>query len=557
MQKNQSEIKFGVIDFVYLPFTILSMDTLTFSLAFASGFIFSILVLWFWFRSGTVPKKMYEEQSEKFNGIHTQLLIANEKFQLQKTESEKLADTLREKDGRLAEMIAANASQESDLKNNTTRIEELSRQLNQQQSITHELQTTINQLNETLANTKAVNNGLRENFIREKEITEKQQSQLGDLREKMNQVTAENGTLSANNRALNEKLVSQKEEMTELQTKARIEFENIANKILEEKSGRFTESNRLNIEAILKPLGENIETFKKKVEDAYDKEAKERFTLERSVKDLIEQTNKVSAEANNLATALKGQTKKQGDWGEMILESILEKSGLTRGREYTVQDNMKDESGKNQRPDVIVHLPENRKIIIDSKVSLLAYDKYSSASDDILQRQALKEHIGSLYNHIDLLAPKRYDLMEGSLDFVMMFIPIEPAYLTAIQADTELWSYAYNKRILLISPTNLIAALKLVTDLWNREMQNRNALEIAKQGEKLYEKFVGFIDTMEDVGKSISKANDSYSKAIGQLKDGRGNLVAQALKLKQLGIKSDKTISAPMLPLNDFEEEES
>ncbi len=533
------------------------MDTLTFSLAFASGFIFSILVLWFWFRSGTVPKKMYEEQSEKFNGIHTQLLIANEKFQLQKTESEKLADTLREKDGRLAEMIAANASQESDLKNNTTRIEELSRQLNQQQSITHELQTTINQLNETLANTKAVNNGLRENFIREKEITEKQQSQLGDLREKMNQVTAENGTLSANNRALNEKLVSQKEEMTELQTKARIEFENIANKILEEKSGRFTESNRLNIEAILKPLGENIETFKKKVEDAYDKEAKERFTLERSVKDLIEQTNKVSAEANNLATALKGQTKKQGDWGEMILESILEKSGLTRGREYTVQDNMKDESGKNQRPDVIVHLPENRKIIIDSKVSLLAYDKYSSASDDILQRQALKEHIGSLYNHIDLLAPKRYDLMEGSLDFVMMFIPIEPAYLTAIQADTELWSYAYNKRILLISPTNLIAALKLVTDLWNREMQNRNALEIAKQGEKLYEKFVGFIDTMEDVGKSISKANDSYSKAIGQLKDGRGNLVAQALKLKQLGIKSDKTISAPMLPLNDFEEEES
>jgi DNA recombination protein RmuC len=238
----------------------------------------------------------------------------------------------------------------------------------------------------------------------------------------------------------------------------------------------------------------------------------------------------------------------------MILESILEKSGLTRGREYTIQESMRDDSGKNQRPDVVVHLPENRKIIIDSKVSLLAYDKFSSAENPELQRITLKEHIHSIYSHIDLLAPKRYDQMEGSLDFVMMFIPIEPAYLTAIQADQELWSYAYNKRILLISPTNLIAALRLVTDLWKREMQNRNALEIAKQGEKLYEKFVGFVDTLEDVGKNIDKAHDSYSKAIGQLKDGRGNLVGQALKLKNLGIKSDKTINSNMLPIEDTEE---
>jgi DNA recombination protein RmuC len=264
----------------------------------------------------------------------------------------------------------------------------------------------------------------------------------------------------------------------------------------------------------------------------------------------------VSAEANNLATALKGQTKKQGDWGEMILESILEKSGLTRGREYTIQDNMKDESGKNQRPDVVVHLPENRKIIIDSKVSLVAYDKFSSAENPDLQRITLKEHILSIYSHIDLLAPRRYDLMEGSLDFVMMFIPVEPAYLTAIQADPELWSYAYNKRILLISPTNLIAALKLVTDLWKREQQNRNAMEIARQGEKLYEKFVGFLDTMEDVGRHIGKSQEAYGKALSQLKDGRGNLIGQAMKLRKLGIRSEKSMSSHLLPSEEDTGEE-
>jgi DNA recombination protein RmuC len=343
--------------------------------------------------------------------------------------------------------------------------------------------------------------------------------------------------------------------MTELQLKARLEFEKIANQILEEKSSKFTLANQVNMEALLKPLGENIETFKKKVEDTYDKESRERFTLEKSVKELIEQTNKVSSEANNLATALKGQSKKQGDWGEMILESILEKSGLTKGREYTVQETIKDENGNSLRPDVIVTLPESRKIIIDSKVSLVAYDRYTSADNNDAQLAALTFHIASIYAHIDQLSQKRYDQMEGSLDFVMMFIPIEPAYLTAIQADQELWAYAYNKRILLISPTNLIAALKLVTDLWKRELQNRNALEIAKQGEKLYEKFIGFVDTMEDVGRHINKSQDAYQKAVGQLKDGRGNLVQQALRLKKLGVKSDKEIAAAMLPLAEEEDE--
>jgi DNA recombination protein RmuC len=531
------------------------MDTLSIALGLASGIFFACLITFLWFRTKTIPKNLYDDLSGNFNEMKTAMAVSEEKFQLHKAEATRLSGEITNRDARINQIIATNAAQESSLNNQGQKIDELSLQLLDSQKTNKEQQASLNQTNEDLANSRASFTALKENFVREKESNEKQSALINEMGIRINKLTSEHSALLANNNALTEKLSTQKEEMTDLQTKARMEFENIANKILEEKSGKFTETNRLNLEAILKPLGENIDIFKKKVEDTYDKEAKERFTLERSVKELIEQTNKVSTEANNLATALKGQSKKQGDWGEMILESILEKSGLTRGREYTIQESMKDDSGKNQRPDVVVHLPENRKIIIDSKVSLVAYDKFSSAENTELQRITLKEHIHSIYSHIDLLAPKRYDQMEGSLDFVMMFIPIEPAYLTAIQADQELWSYAYNKRILLISPTNLIAALRLVTDLWKREMQNRNALEIAKQGEKLYEKFVGFVDSLEDVGKNIDKAHDSYSKAIGQLKDGRGNLIGQAMKLKQLGIKSDKQLSPSLLPLSEDDNE--
>jgi|694.fasta_scaffold61010_3 DNA recombination protein RmuC len=530
------------------------MDVLSVALIVTSGIFSTFLITFLWLRAKTIPRNLFDELSVNFNEMKTNMVVSEEKFQLQKAETTRLSGEIAARDAWNNQMTATNAAQESSLKNKVQKIDELSWQLLESQKSNKEQQTSLNQANEDLANSRASFAALKENFIREKESNEKYAALISEMGVRINNLTSANSTLLANYQALNEKLATQKEEMTDLQNRARMEFEQIANKILEEKSGRFTETNRLNMEAILKPLGENIDTFKKKVEDTYDREAKERFSLEKSVKELIEQTNKVSNEANNLATALKGQSKKQGDWGEMILESILEKSGLTRGREYTIQESIKDESGKNQRPDVVVHLPENRKIIIDSKVSLVAYDKFCSAENPDLHRIAIKEHINAIYSHIDLLAPKRYDLMEGSLDFVMMFIPIEPAYLTAIQADQELWSYAYNKSILLISPTNLIAALRLVTDLWKREMQNRNALEIAKQGEKLYEKFVGFVDTMEDVGKNIDKAHDSYNKAIGQLKDGRGNLVGQALKLKNLGIKSDKAINPNMLPIEETEE---
>ncbi|MDR1737858.1 MAG: DNA recombination protein RmuC [Candidatus Symbiothrix sp.] len=352
-------------------------------------------------------------------------------------------------------------------------------------------------------------------------------------------------------KALSEKLATQKEEIIEMQKMAQLQFEKIAAKIFEEKSDKFTALNKSNIEAILKPLGDNLDSFKKKVEETYDKESKQRFSLEEKVKELVEQTNRVSSEANNLATALKGQAKKQGNWGEMILESILEHSGLVKDREYFLQHTIQNEEGKNLRPDVIVKLPDNRVIIIDSKVSLTAYERFSSSENPDEQAIHLNEHLKSLYSHIDELSRKQYDNMEQSLDFTMMFVPIEPAYLTAIQNDNNLWNYAYSKRILLISPTNLIACLKLMADLWKREQQSRNAMEIVKRGELMYEKFVGFVGTLDEVGKHITRTQQAYTNAMNQLNVGSGNLVTQAMKLKNLGLKSSKEIPASMLPLDE------
>ena len=341
----------------------------------------------------------------------------------------------------------------------------------------------------------------------------------------------------------------------EMQDIAKVQFENLAGKILEEKSGKFTEVNKANIEAILKPLGENIESFKKKVEETYDKESKQRFALEEKVKDLVEQTNKVSSEANNLASALKGQTKKQGDWGEVILENILQHSGLAKGREYFLQETIKDGEGNNLRPDCLIKLPDERVIIIDSKMSLTAYDRFASAENPTEQASSLQAHMKSVYAHIDELSNKQYDNLEGSLDFTMMFIPIEPAYLVAMQNDQDIWRYAYSKRIILVSPTNLVACLKLIADLWKREQQSRNAMEIVKRGELLYEKFVAFAVTIEELGKHINKAQESYSNAVNQLSSGRGNLVAQAEKLKGLGLKSSRKVPSAMLQaIEDGEE---
>jgi DNA recombination protein RmuC len=304
------------------------------------------------------------------------------------------------------------------------------------------------------------------------------------------------------------------------------------------------------METLLNPLKEDINTFKKRVDETYLEETKQRTSLEERIKLLVEQTSKVSNEANNLATALKGKPQKRGNWGEMILERILESSGLTKDREYFIQQSLKDEEGQLFRPDVIVKLPDERDIVIDSKVSLIAYDKFCATDNIDEQKIYLAEHLKATYDHIDQLSAKKYDHIGTSFGSTMMFVPIEPAFLLALQADNDLWAYAYSKRILLVSPTNLIACLKLISDLWKREWQNKNAMDIVKKGESLYEKFVGFTKSFEDIGKSLKTSQEKYDQALGQLKDGRGNMVKQAQELKSLGLKSEKTVSPNLLPTN-------
>ena len=296
------------------------------------------------------------------------------------------------------------------------------------------------------------------------------------------------------------------------------------------------------MQQLLKPLGEQIMEFKKRVEDTHLEDTRQRSTLEERIRGLIEQTNIVSAQANNLAEALKGSPKTQGNWGEMILERILEQSGLEKDTHYVMQESFRTEQGNILYPDVVIHLPGERVIIVDSKVSLVAYERYASGNSAEEQHPALTEHMVSMKKHIDELAAKQYDNLQGSLDFVMMFIPVEPAYLIAIQKDPGLWSYAYRKRIVLISPTNLIACLKLMSDLWSREMQNKNAMLIAKRGELLLKKFENFVDTLFALGGSIKKSQEAYDTAMGQLKEGQGNLIGQANKLRELGVKAYKNL---------------
>ena len=343
---------------------------------------------------------------------------------------------------------------------------------------------------------------------------------------------------------LREKLETQKKELEETQRKFTLEFENIASRILKENTKEFATTNQKNIGEILMPLKEKIQLFEKKVEDTYQKGLKDQTDLKAELKKLYDLNAKISEEANNLTRALKSDTKKQGNWGEVVLERILERSGLTKGEEYETQVRTMGEDGRTIQPDVVVKLPENKHIIIDSKVSLLAYEAHTSAEEQEQKDIFLKQHIDSIRNHVKGLSEKNYQhgLNFDSPDFVLLFMPIESAFSTAIQADVNLFNFAWEKKIVIVSPTTLLATLTTIASIWKHEKQTQNALEIARQGGALYDKFVGFLKNLDDLGTQINRVSKTYEDARNKLTDGRGNLIRQVENLKVLGAKTSKSI---------------
>jgi DNA recombination protein RmuC len=348
---------------------------------------------------------------------------------------------------------------------------------------------------------------------------------------------------------LKEKLDTQKMELEQLQKKLVLEFENLANRILDDKSKSFSELNKKQIDAILNPFNENLKEFKTTVKDTYEKGLKERSELGAELKIIQELNMKLSAEASNLTKALKGDVQKQGRWGEMILEKILESSGLEKGNQYKTQDSFSIEEGRRLRPDAVIYLPEGKHIIIDSKVSLVAYEKLVNADNEDDRRKYTKEHILSVRNHIKELADKDYVANLGleTPEYLLMFIPVEASLAVAVSNDTLIFNEAWDRRIVIVSPSTLIATLMTVNAIWKQTNQTQNALLIADRGGKLYEKFVGFVEDMNRIGIAIDKASKEYGYAMSKLSTGAGNLVKQTEDLKKLGAKTTKSMSKEIL----------
>jgi DNA recombination protein RmuC len=334
-------------------------------------------------------------------------------------------------------------------------------------------------------------------------------------------------------------------------------FKSLANAILEDKSKRFTEQNQTNLNQLLEPLKVRLSEFQGKVEEVYINEGKERSALAQQVRQLMELNNQLSKDAHNLTSALKGQAKAQGNWGELILERVLEASGLRKGHEYIVQESHIREGGRVQ-PDVVVHLPENRHLVIDAKVSLVAYEAHANAEADAQRDLAAKRHLESVRAHIRELAEKNYQQLHGvrPIDFVLMFIPVEPAFMLAISHDGELWQDAWKRNVLLVSPSTLLFVVRTVAHLWRQEQQSRNAQEIASRGAELYDKLAGFVEDMHALGNRLDQAKDAYDKAYGKFTAGRGNVIRQAELLKGLGVKPTKQLPEGLLAADHGDAEE-
>jgi DNA recombination protein RmuC len=366
------------------------------------------------------------------------------------------------------------------------------------------------------------------------------QQELAQQLELANNRGIEVATLKTVNDNLAEKLENQKGEIENLQKRLTIEFENIAHKILKERSDEFSISNHKNLSEILTPLKERILNFEKKVDETYDKELRDKISLREEVRKLTELNTRISEEANNLTKALKGDVKKQGNWGEVILERVLERSGLTRGQEYEREVVVDGADSSVQRPDVIIHLPDNKHIIIDSKVSLVAYERLMSAETEDQRVVYLRDHINSLRSHVKLLSEKNYQNAQNlnTPDFVLMFLPIEASFSVAVQGDSDIFAYAWERKIVIVSPTTLLATLRTISSIWKQENQTKNAQEIARLSGALYDKFIGFAEDMAKIKTNIDRTSNSFDDAMKKMKDGSGNIIRTAEKIKELGAKT-------------------
>jgi DNA recombination protein RmuC len=362
--------------------------------------------------------------------------------------------------------------------------------------------------------------------------------------------------LEAERRQSADKLATLQQTAQEAKTVLSDQFKNLANEILEEKSKRFAEQNQQNLDILLKPLQEKLTDFRKQVDETYQSEARERFALKQEVEKLAGLNLRMTDETRALTNALKGESKTQGDWGELVLETILENSGLRKGEEYLVQDTQTISDGSRLQPDVVIRLPESKHLVIDSKVSITAYTRYIQADDDSIKTAELNSHVLSIKQHIQGLSAKNYQDLYGvgSIDFVLMFIPIEPAFLAAMRHAPDIYQEALKKNIVIVCPSTLLATVRTVAHLWRQEHQNRNAQEIARQCASLYDKFVGFVEDLDKVGQRLEQAQISYADAVGKLKTGRGNLIRTAENVKKLGVKPNKSLPSKLTDVADDDE---
>ena len=419
--------------------------------------------------------------------------------------------------------------------------------------IYEELQQNFNQkeadFNKIIAEISAQNKAQIQKIAEQQELNERQNSEIKDLQNDKNQLIGLKSQLAAQNESLQQLLDSQKEEIVKIQEEAKLQFENLANKILEEKTLKFTEQNHQNLKNILNPLQEKITDFEKKVENTHKESIDYHAALRQQILGLKEMNLQMSKETLNLTKALKGDSKIQGNWGELVLERVLEKSGLEKGREYEIQKSFTTEEGNRVQPDVIINLPDGKKMIVDSKVSLTAYEKYINEEDDEQKTNFLKEHVNSLKRHVEQLGSKNYQHLYQmeSPDFVLLFIPIEPAFAIALNEDTQLYNKAFERNIVIVTPSTLLATLRTIDSMWTNQKQQENAYEIARQAGALYDKFDGFVTDLVKIGKKMDEAKTEYEGAMNKLVDGKGNLITSVQKLKIMGAKAKKSLPDAIL----------